>query len=263
VIGLLRARRAERDNGPIKAALYASLFLLFASGARGQQIASLDLTHPPKSISTSQDQSKPARPEGCEKILPGIIADGFMQSEDHLAREITLELISVSANKASVGSELAADVRLLNSGKQSIRIPWSINPSAVTDGQDPSHREWEGGSFEVLMRGQVDNDALLVSLTYPLYGSKFSPGSLLTLQPGQSVVAAIKFKLEARYPVRPGPWKEGKMELLVEWRQTSIYQDLVDCKMRRGFYEYQYEQKNLTMPIQVIAQDSKYQSARQ
>jgi hypothetical protein len=238
----------------MKAALYASLSLLFVSGARGQQIASLDLTHPPKSI--SQNQSKPTLPDGCEKILPGTIADGFVQPEDHNPREITLELVRVSADKATIGSELGADVRLLNSGKQSIQIPWSIDSNAVTDGQGPSHREWEGGSFEVLLRGQLDNDVLLESLTHPLYGSKFSPGSLLTLLPGQSVVAAIKFKLASRYPVRPGPWKEGKMELLVEWRQTSINQSVVACKMWKGFFQYQYEQKNLTMPIQVIARDS-------
>ena len=106
------------------------------------------------------------------------------------------------------------------------------------------------------MRGQLDNDVLLESLTYPLYGSKFSPGSLLTLQPVESVVATIKFKVLSRYPVRPGPWKEGKRELLVEWRETSINQDIVDCKMRKGFYQYHYEQKNLTTPIQVIARDS-------
>jgi hypothetical protein len=238
------------------AARYTSLSLLFVSGPRGQQIASVDLTQPPKSNSISQDQTKPELPEGCEKILPGIIADGFMQPEDHLPREITLELIRVSANKAPIGGELEADVRLLNSGKQSIQIPWSIDPTTVTDGQDLSHREWEGGSFEVLLRGQFDNDVLLVSLTYPLYGSKFSQGSLLTLQPGQSVVAAIKFKLESRYPVRRRPWKEGKMELLVEWRQTSIHQSVAACKMWKGFFQYQYEQKNLTTPIQVIAADS-------
>src|SRR6267142_6022690 len=72
----------------------------------------------------------------------------------------------------------------------------------------------------------------------------------------ESVVATIKFKVLSRYPVRPGPWQEGKMELLVEWRQTSINQDIVDCKMRKGFYQYHYEQKNLTTPIQVIARDS-------
>lgn len=255
-IGLLRARAAERDNAVMKAAFYVSLSLLFVSGARGQQIGSVDLTHPPKSDSISQNQTEPALPGGCEKILPGIIADGFVRSEDHHPREITLELIRVSADKAPVGSELGADVRLLNSGKQSIQIPWSIDPKTVTDGQGPSHREWEGGSFEVLLRGQLDNDVLLESPTYPLYGSKFSPGSLLTLRPGESVVAAIKFKVLSKYPVRRGPWKEGKMELLVEWRQTSINQDLVDCKMRKGFYQYQYEQKNLTTPIQVIGRDS-------
>jgi len=76
------------------------------------------------------------------------------------------------------------------------------------------------------------------------------------MQPGESVVAVIEFKLESRYSVRPVPWKEGKMELLVEWSQTSRYQNVVDCKMRDGYYQYHYDQKNLTMPIQVIAQDS-------
>ena len=54
--------------------------------------------------------------------------------EDHNPREITLELIGVSADKAPVGSELGADVRLLNSGKQSIQIPRSIDSKTVTDG---------------------------------------------------------------------------------------------------------------------------------
>jgi len=54
--------------------------------------------------------------------------------EDHNPREITLELIGVSADKAPVGSELGTDVRLLNSGKQSIQIPWSIDSKTVTEG---------------------------------------------------------------------------------------------------------------------------------
>ena len=236
----------------MKLSFYFSLCLLFVSGARGQQIASVDLTHPPKSDSISQNQTKQTPPDGCEKILPGTIVDGFMLSKDHLPREITLELVRVDAKKVAVGSELGADVQLLNSGKQSIQIPWSTDPKTVIDGQGPSHRKWEGGSFEVLLRGQLDNDVLLESLTYPLYGSRLTPGSLLTLQPGESVIAAIKFKMLSRYPVRPGPWKEGKMELLVEWRQTSVNQDLDDCKMRKGFYQYHYEQKNLTTPVQVI-----------
>jgi hypothetical protein len=240
----------------MKAAFYVSLSLLFISGSNGQQIASVDLTHPQKSESVSQNQTEPPPPDGCGQILPGIIADGFALSKDHHPPEITLELIRVSAEKAPVGSELGADVRLLNSGKQSIQIPWSIDPKTVTDGQGPNHREWEAGSFEILLRGQLDNDVLLESLASSLYGSKFSPGSLLTLKPGESVVATIKFKVLAQYPVRPGPWKEGKMELLVRWRQTSVTQNLVDCKMNKGFLQYEYDQKNLTTPILIIVRDS-------
>jgi len=130
--------------------------------------------------------------------------------EDHNPREITLELIGVSADKAPVGSELGADVRLLNSGKQSIQIPWSIDSKTVTDGQEPSHRESEGGSLEVLLRGQLDNDVLLESLTYPLYGSKFSPGSLLTLQPGNPSLpqSSSRCYLDIRYA--PDRGRKGK-----------------------------------------------------
>lgn len=256
IIGFLRARAAERDNALMKVAFYISLSLLFVSGVHGQQVASVDLTHPPTSDSISQNQIKPALPDGCEKILPGVIADGIVQPEDHHPHEITLEIISLSADKVPVGSELRADVRLSNNGKQSIQIPWSTNPSTAKEGQASGHLDWETSSFEVLLRGQRDNDVLLKNLTYPLYGSKFSPGSLLTMRPGESVVAAIEFKMEAQYPVRPGPWKEGKMELLIKWRQTARSQNLVDCKMANGYFRYNYEQKNLTMPIQVIGRDS-------
>src|SRR5262249_4548212 len=109
----LRARAIQRDNAVMKAPFYFSFCLFFVSGASGQQIASVDLTHQPKSASISQSQTKQTVPDGCEKILPGIIADGFMQSKDHVPREITLELVRVDAEKAAVGSELGADVRLL------------------------------------------------------------------------------------------------------------------------------------------------------
>jgi hypothetical protein len=240
----------------MKVALYASLSLLVVSRVLGQQIASVDLTQPPRSNSTSQDQQKTALPDGCEKILPGIFADGVVVPKDQQPRAIVLEIVGVSADKAALGSELRADVRLRNSGKQSIQIPWSTDPSTVTDGQVAGHLQWEGGSFEVLLRGELDdNDVLLVTLTSPLFGSKFSPGSLLTMQPGESVIAKIKFKLES-HSVRPVPLKEGKMELLVKWGQVARYQEVADCKMRNGYYQYHYEQKNMTMPIQVIAQDS-------
>jgi hypothetical protein len=260
IIGFLLARAAESDNAVMKVAFYVSLSLLFVIGVRGQQVASVDLTHPPTSDPISQNQIKPALPDGCEKILPGVIADGFVQPEDHQPREVTVEITSLSADKVPVDSELRADVRLSNNGKQSIQIPWSTDPRTAKEGQGSGHLDWEAGTFEVLLRGQRDNDVLLKSLTYPLYGSKFSPGSLLTMQPGESVVATIEFKMEAQYPVHPGPWKEGKMELLVKWKQTARSQHVVACKMANGYFRYNYEQKNLTILIQVLGRDSSTKS---
>jgi hypothetical protein len=241
----------------MKALCCAPVALFLISPALAQQIASADLTRPPEPAIPAQNAGKTALPDGCQRLLPGIIADGSVEPEDHKPREIVLEIVKVSTDKPTVGSELQADVRLLNTGKQSIQIPWSTDQSIVRDHQDPGHLEWEGGSFEVLLRGQLDTDVLLKSSTSELYGSKFSPGSLLTLRPGEWVVAVIKFKLQAEYEVRPGGWKEGKMLLLVEWRQTARTQDLFGCKVANGYFRYNYEQKNLSSIVQVSEDDSK------
>jgi hypothetical protein len=225
--------------------------------ALAQQVASADLTRPPEPASPFQNQQKTALPDGCQKLLPGIIADGFVEPKDHKPREIVLEVVKVSNDKPIVGSELQADVRLLNSGKESIQIPWSIDPGTARDRQDPDHPRWEGGGFEVLLRGQQENDVLLKSSTYELYGSDLSPGSLLTLQPGEWAVAVIKFKLQAEYEVGPGPWKKGTMLLLVEWWQTARTQDIGDCKVANGYFRYNDKQKNLPTSIQVTGDDTK------
>jgi hypothetical protein len=178
----------------------APVVLLPVSSAFGQQIASADFTRAPEPAIPAQDQKKMTLPVGCERVLPGIIADGFVEPEGHKLPKIMLELTKLSNDTPTVGSELQAEVRLHNSGKQSVRIPWSTDIYKVTDGQGPDRIGWDGGSFQILLRGQQENDVLLKSLTYEFYGSTSSPGSLLTIQPGEWASAVIKFKLEANCP---------------------------------------------------------------
>lgn len=230
-----------------------AIALLLVSPVPAQQIATVDLTHAPE---VDQERKEIPHPPGCEKLIPGVIADGYVESEDNKPRQIVLEITKISSNAPTVGSELQAEVRLRNSGKQPIQIPWGTNWRQVIEGEDPGRIEWDGGDFEVLLRGEQENNVLLESLTYSLYGSKSSPGSLITIQPGEWVIAEIKFKLLARYAFGPGSWKAGKMQLIIEWRQTLRLQDVIDCRVNDRYYRYSYQQEQVPFTIQITVETS-------
>src|SRR5690348_13783542 len=119
----------------MKMHLFPPMVLLLLFRVSAQQIGTVDLTRVPPAAVTAQTQEGDAQREGCEKLEPGIIADGFVEPKDHKPHQIALEIIKVSDEKPTIGSELQADVRLLNSGGQPVEIPWSTDPNLVLNGQ--------------------------------------------------------------------------------------------------------------------------------
>lgn len=216
--------------------------------ARAQQIASVDLTKPPESAKDAEVQKTNELPNGCQKLLPGIIADGIaLPQQGHPQSEIAVEIIRVNDPTPTSGSESHAEVRLRNSGQEPIHIPWSLDTSTIQNGQDPNHVHWEVGDFVVRLNG-----AMLANrtLTKRLYGSEFSKGSQLTIQPGGWITATIKFKLENMFfPDRP--LKVGESQLSVEWEQSARSWDVSDCKLTNGYWKYSYKQMNPTVTIRL------------
>jgi hypothetical protein len=239
----------------MKAVLCGLWILLIVSHVTAQQVGKADLTVPPK-IDASQSPEKTALPDGCKQILPGVMADGVVAEKGDQQREIVLEILNVSSDAPSVGSELEAEVRLRNAGKRSIQIPWSTDPTVIGNTHGVGNLKWEQGYFEVLLRGHQKNDVLLKSLTYALYGSSSSPGSMLTLQAGEWVSASIKFRIEAEYKVGRERWQAGKRQLLVRWRQARRERSFANCSTTTEYFRYDYHQDDLPLNIDVSLADS-------
>src|ERR1700675_2688530 len=106
-------------------AQFAACFCILATSAQGQQIASVDLTHPTVPTKSAGTQ---ALPKGCEKLLPGY-ADGFVAPPNREAREIVVEMVKLSNENPVIGSEVQGEVQLRNTGKYPIKIPWSTDPN--------------------------------------------------------------------------------------------------------------------------------------
>lgn len=222
------------------------LVFLLISNILAQQIAPVDLTHPPIQASTSKNL-----PDGCTKLTPGIIADGWPELKDHLPFEITVEVVSVKDPNAILGSELEAEVRLRNSDSRPLQIPWSTNPNVIEDGQDPNAFEWDQGTFEFSLKDKTGHQVPITSLTGSLYGSKFSAGSELTLKPGENISALVKIRLESAYQMPILQLKNGEEQLLAKWSQTGRSRSVKNCAVGNAYFHYDeyYHQQNLGLTV--------------
>src|ERR1700730_12857651 len=227
----------------------ASLGLDFSCVA--QEVGSVDLrpsagpTKTPadekkeKESATAQEKGEEKKLQGgCEKLLPGTIADGIVEPDDKQPRPIFVEVARVSEQEPAEGSELDAEVRLQNTGTRTIEIPWSRDPKVIEIGQGSNGYQWQGGYFEVFFRAGNPNGVMLKSLSLDLYGTRFRPGSLLTLQPGQWITAKIRFRLEAEYLYKAGEFQGQKAELFVRWEQVNRVISIKDCKKWDSFFRY-------------------------
>jgi hypothetical protein len=239
--------QAEHVDRMKYVAQFAACFCILATSVQAQQIASVDLTRPQEPTKSAGTQ---APPKGCEKLLPGIIADGFVAPPNHEAREILVEMAKLSDENPVAGSEVQGEVRLRNTGKYPITIPWSTDPSVLEKGQNPNNRQWEEGRFNISLKGGYDP---LVKLSPPLLSSRFSAGSELTIQPDQWITAVVKFKLTPQYPLPGDSMRKGERELFVEWEQVGREQGLKDCAVSNGYFHYlnYYRQQNPTVRINV------------
>jgi len=228
---------------------------MLAAPAHAQRIASVDLTKPQEPTQSVGKQNKSSLPDGCEKLSGGGVADGVVTPQDHQRRQIVVEILKVSKDKAREGAQLQAEVELRNNGKQAIRIPWSNDPGTIKTGQHPDNLQWEEGWFQFMLRAPRGHDVLLKSLSQSLYGSHFSAGSQLTIQPGEWITATLKFKLEAMYLYQLGEF-EGNSQLMVEWDQTKRSWAVRDCSVWNGYFQYTYEQRSPGITVQITENNS-------
>lgn len=218
---------------------------MLANPAYGQNVASIDLTHP----AVSTNSAKQPLPKGCEKLLPGIMADGYVAPPDSEPREIVVEIVNVRQQNLVVGSAAQGEVQLRNTGKYPIQIPWSTDRTLIEKNQDPNHLTWEEGAFNFVLRGTGP----LKQVEQSLYGSTLVVGSRVTIRPGEWVTAEVTFKLELEYPFLGQVIKQGEGQLRVEWEQGQYSRDIKECRVGSGYYRYAnyYRQQNPAITIRL------------
>jgi hypothetical protein len=215
-----------------------------------QQVGSVDLSRRNESPESTRKQENTALPKGCEKLLPGMIGDGAALPPNHEPREIVVEMVKLSNENPVTGSEVQGNVQLRNSGQYAITIPWSTDPNIIEKGQNSNRLQWEEGHFDIELKRSYE---LLVNLSQSLYGSRFSAGSELTIQPGEWVTAFIKFKLTSNYATSGKSVRKGKRDLYVEWEQSRNSKGIRNCAVTTGWFHYRnyYRQQNPTITINV------------
>ncbi len=220
---------------------------------------SVDLTQPPEPSKPTASQEKTPLPYGCKELLPGVIGDGWVEPEDNLPHDIVVEVVSVSNMKPALGSELGAEVQLRNTDMRPLQIPWSRDPRIIEHGQSPDALLWEVGTFEFTLKDQQGHHVLLKSLTESLYGTKFYAGSELSIKPGESITASVKFKLDDEFPIPPLRLKEGEWQLSAEWRQVRRTSGVgaKSCTVGVGYFQYDkfYRQRSPSLSIRVTRRE--------
>lgn len=219
----------------IRLVLTSSLSLLLAISVRSQEVAFKDLLHPSTVDAVSAETgANTETPKGCEKVSGGFV-DGVTLSEG--PREIKVGLASLSDAMLIIGNEVSATVKLQNAGGNSITIPWSTDYRTTQNGQDPANRTWEFGQFQMTLRKGKNQYTDLINTSQPLYGSKFLPGSTLTIKPGEWITARIGFRVAEEHP-KYERIEEGPADLAVEWFQTVRTHVFKGCVVYHGFFPY-------------------------
>ena len=221
-------------------------------GLIAQQTDSVDLTH---LLPSPETAGQSAMPEGCKKWTGGGIGDGWAETEDKQPRHIVVRIVSTNQMEPALGSEVEATVQMSNADSHPITIPWSTDPDVIRQGQPQDSLQWEAGTFEFRLEGQLSGHILLRSLTSWLQSSKYVPGSEITIQPGQSVTALVRFRVEDLYPVAGPRLLEGKWRLSARWEQVGRSWSKKDCAVWNFYnhYDKYYQQQNIPFTIEVTA----------
>jgi hypothetical protein len=239
------------NDGTMKSILCAAMLLGVANHLPAQQVGSIDLTQPPIHTNGSL-------PPGCEKLTGGSVGDGWPRPEEVHTRTISVEIMELSDQTPSEGSELIATVLLRNIGSTTFEIPWSQSLSGTDGGEDPKRRSWHAGFFAVYLQRPGENQLPLDSLGRGLIGSKSSPGTLLTIRPGEWITAKIRIELESRTAVPGRELRKGTADLFVEWQEDEVLETIgpgPDCSVGMGYSHITsfYKQELAHTTIQIAA----------
>ena len=163
-----------------KIGLMASFIACSASAGFAQDIGYLDLTTPAPRMPTRSSK----RFSGGPCVGTG---DGPVTSPD-----ATITLISLDKSTYSLEEEITFEVKIENSGKETIEIPWTPDLAALEPSDQTEYFSYRSASFVITLT-VPDSDHYLF-ITGFSYGSTDLPGTIRQLRPSQSFVVRARGK---------------------------------------------------------------------
>jgi hypothetical protein len=96
--------------------------------------------------------------------------------------EVTVTVVWLDKLRYRIGEEATFEIKVLNSGKEPILVPWTPHLGDLEPADARSSYEYRVGSIMLNFKDPKDSQ---FNISEPLYGSANVPGSLRELAPGQ------------------------------------------------------------------------------
>jgi len=142
-----------------------------------------------------------------------------------------------------------------NVGTDAVVIPWSSNPDVSKRPRGILRHEYEQGWFdaELTGSGKIRVPLETESVSMYLYSSPAVPGSTLTLQPGQWIVATTSFVIAEKHKCCARlPIETGRAGIKVEWRQVRYTWRRSGCTVKTGYFNYGYQEEQNAVDVDIL-----------
>ena len=146
------------------------LFSLAPMSLPAQEIGYMDLTD-----NLFRERSRQTRTGGGG-------CSGNSHTNDASQSEVSVTVVSLDKMRYRLGEEVTFEIKVLNSGKKIITVPWTPHLGDLEPVDTHSSYRYRVGVVLLLFR---DPKGLEFSMFEALYGSPTIPGSLRELSPGQ------------------------------------------------------------------------------
>jgi hypothetical protein len=221
-----------------------SLMAMLSIRIHGQQIGEIDLGR--HQFDTAEVRDVNIMPAGCG-VTPAVHGDGVIVAPDPNTRSKLKVELTLSKNTFKRGETVEGSILMQNVGTDAIVIPWKLDPRVSIRPKDISQYAYEMGWFELKLKGarKVEIPLEAESQSHFLYSSASSPGSSLSINPGEWVI----FSDERRTSSVLLPIKTGNADIEVEWRQARFEWQADGCAVKTGYFSYVYQQD--ARPIKV------------
>jgi hypothetical protein len=226
----------------MKTIMLLSLMAMLCTRVQCQQIGELDLGRQPHDPSEAREVN--VMPVGCG-VTPAVHGDGVIVNPDPNNRSKLKIELKLPTDAFKQGETVESTVLVQNIGTEAIVIPWSLDSNVSIRPRNVSQYAYDMGWLELKLKGprKVEVPLESESQSHFLYGSMSTPGSSLSMNPGEWVILKLRFLIDERRTSSVLiPMKPGDASIEVTWRQARFEWKADGCAVETGYFSYQYRE---------------------